>query len=74
MTKVKASTAVAQIVARSFSARTIRALAARNVRVLSPVLIPDAGSPACWETGWSIDDDGLGRVLRFSEVMKLAAA
>lgn len=63
------------IVARSFSRKTLAALAARNVRVLAPVLIPDAaGSYLNPDQAWSIDHAGTGRIVRLAEVLELASA
>ena len=60
---------------RDFSKKTINALNARGVRVVGTQYLPANGSPmpmANGETGYLVDDNGCGRVLTFSQVLKMA--
>lgn len=64
-----------QIISRHFSPYTLRALRQRGVRVLGTTFIPDScGDFTRGETAYSVDDNGTGRVLRFGEVIAMAAA
>lgn len=67
-------TAVQQILRRDFSAATLRALSNRGVQVLGVTLIPGAGDMpyANGERGYTVSDNGTGRVLTFRQVTELA--
>jgi hypothetical protein len=59
-----------------FSATTIRRLARRGIRVLRPVAIPDMTSDLPFANagrGYSVDDNGTGRVWTFAQVVAAAA-
>jgi len=59
---------------RDFSSKTVRALAARGVRVLGATVIPSNGELA-FATGsraYRVDDNGCGRVWTFQQVLEAA--
>lgn len=61
---------------RDFSKKTLRALAARGMRVIGITYLPDPTSEmpmANGETGYLVDDRGTQRIMRFSEVLAAAA-
>lgn len=61
---------------RDFSARTIRRLAARGVRILGTTVIPAVGDAmpfANGDRGYRVDDNGCGRILTFAQVLGLAS-
>lgn len=64
-----------QIAARSFSSKTLKALAAKGVRLLSTTVIPGQGEMpyANGDRGYFVDDRGTGRVLTHGQVLALAA-
>ncbi len=63
------------IVARSFSRKTLAALAAKGVTVNRPVLVPDeTGSCANARDCWEVLDNGTGRVLTVSQVFAMVSA
>lgn len=60
---------------RDFSSKTLRALAARGIRVLRATALPDMSSDmpfANASRGYCVDDNGCGRVWTFAEVMAAA--
>jgi hypothetical protein len=60
-----------------FSRKTLRALSIRGIFLVGLTVIPDmaSGMPfACGDRGYMINDNGTGRVLRFSDVLALASA
>jgi hypothetical protein len=64
---------MSQIVRRHFSSTTLRALARKGVRVLSPTASPDAsGSFINSSTVYSVDDNGTGRIWSFAQVLEAA--
>lgn len=57
--------------ARHFSQKTIRTLSRRGVEILSATYIPGPdGSYLNGETAFNVVDNGVGRVLTFSQVIK----
>ncbi len=55
-----------------FSATTRRALARKGIIVLRPVALPDMASAmpfANADRGYSVDDNGTGRIWTFGEVL-----
>lgn len=61
-------------VAKDFSAKTRRALASKGVTVIGSQLLPGDGDMP-WANaiqGYLVDDNGEGRVLTFSGVLKRA--
>jgi hypothetical protein len=60
-----------------FSRKTLRALSLRGISLVGLTVIPDMASVmpfACGDRGYMINDNGTGRVLRFSDVLALASA
>jgi hypothetical protein len=60
-----------------FSRKTLRALSLRGISIYGLTVIPDYASDmpfACGDRGYMINDNGTGRVLRFSDVLALASA
>lgn len=60
---------------RDFSAATRRALARKGIEILRPVAIPDMSSDmpfANASRGYSVNDNGCGRIWTFAEVMGAA--
>ena len=68
-------TATNQILRRDFSAATLRALSKRGVQILGVTLLPGAGDMpyANGERGYTVNDNGCGRVLTFRQVTERAA-
>lgn len=65
----------AQIAVRDFSAKTVRALANKGIRLIGTQLLPDmsSGMPlANAERGYVVDDNGTGRVWTHSQVRAAA--
>ena len=65
-----------QIAVSHFGKRAVATLAKRDIRVLGLTVIPAANAAmpfACGETGYSMDDNGCGRVWTFAQVLKAAA-
>lgn len=63
-----------QIIRRHFSAKTLRSLEKRGIRVLSSTFIPGSDGSYCnGETAYNVDDNGCGRVWTFLEIMREAA-
>jgi hypothetical protein len=61
------------IIRRHFAAKTLRALKAKGIAVLSSTFIPDAsGDFTRGQTAYNVDDNGTGRVWTFLEVLKAA--
>ena len=61
---------------RDFSKKTLRALAHKGVTILHPVAIPATSGElpfANADRGYAVNDNGTHRVLRFREVLHLAA-
>ena len=60
---------------KDFSKATIKALAARNIRIVGVQAIPaDANDVYFSGTGYALDNNGCGMIRTFTEVLKLAAA
>jgi hypothetical protein len=60
---------------RDFSAATLRLLARKGIRVLRPVAIPDMASAMPFANatrGYSVDDNGCGRIWTFAQVKEAA--
>lgn len=60
-----------------FSRSTIRSLSRKGITVVGVQWLPDMASDmpmACGERGYVLNDNGTGRVMRFIDVMVLAAA
>lgn len=60
---------------QDFNRKTLAALTRKGIKVLSTVAIPDNSSSMPWANairGYNISDNGLGRVVTFSQVLKLA--
>lgn len=59
---------------RDFSAKTIKALCAKGIRIVSITAIPGAGQMpwANAERGYNVDDNGCGRVWTFAQVLEAA--
>ncbi len=60
---------------RDFSAKTVAALARKGISILRPVAIPNTASDMPWATadrGYSIDDNGCGRIWTFAQVLEAA--
>lgn len=56
---------------RYFNKKTIRTLSRRGVEILSATYIPGPdGSYLNGETAFNVVDNGVGRVLTFSQVLK----
>jgi hypothetical protein len=61
---------------RDLSALTIRKLARKGITVLRSTSIPDMSSNmpwACASRGYSVNDNGCGRIWTFAQVMEAAA-
>lgn len=61
---------------RDFSSATRRALARKGIVILRPVALPDMTSAMPWANatrGYSVDDNGCGRIWTFAEVLGAAA-
>jgi hypothetical protein len=56
---------------RDFSAATLRRLALKGITVLRPVALP-TGRFADYERGYSVNDNGCGRIWTFEEVLEAA--
>jgi hypothetical protein len=66
----------AQIAARHFGRKAVATLAKRGVRIIGLCVIPDMTKPlpfASGETGYSVDDNGTGRILSYFDVRRLTA-
>lgn len=60
---------------RDFSASTLRLLARRGLTILGPVALPDMSSDmpfANAERGYSVNDNGTGRIMTFQQVLEAA--
>jgi hypothetical protein len=70
------NTVVSQIVSRDFSKSTLRALAKKGVEIIDVTVIPGEGSMpyANGSRGYSVNDNGTGRVWSFSQVLAAAQA
>jgi hypothetical protein len=58
-----------------FSAKTIKALSRKGIAILGPVAIPDMTSAMPWANasrGWSVNDNGCGRVWTLAQVLGAA--
>ncbi len=58
-----------------FSAATIAKLASKGISILRPTVIPNPTSDmpfATGERGYSVDDNGCGRIWTFAQVMGAA--
>lgn len=58
-----------------FSKKTLAALAHKGITLLGLTVIPDMSKPlpfACGQRGYSVSDNGCGRIWTFSEVMEAA--
>jgi hypothetical protein len=64
-----------QIAARNFSSKTLKALSAKGVRLLSTTIIPSNGEMpfANGDHGYFIDDNGTGRVLTHRQILAIVA-
>lgn len=61
---------------RDFSRKTVSALARKGIRIIGITVIPDPTSDlpfASGERGYSLDDNGCGRIVTFAQVLELAA-
>ena len=70
------NSAASQIAVRHFGHKAVATLAKRGVRIVGLTVIPDMTKPlpfASGETGYSIDDNGTGRIVNYFEVRRLAA-
>ena len=67
--------AAQQIVSRDFNSKTLRALSKKGVMVTGVTLIPGAGDMpyANGERGYTVNDNGCGRVLTFTQVLELGS-
>lgn len=63
-----------QIVRRDFSAKTLRALAARGIEVVGVQMLPGAGAMpwANAERGYLVSQAGSGKVWTFAQVLAAA--
>lgn len=62
-----------EMATRDFTAKTIRALARKGIRLVDSRMVPDAnGSCALGEIVYTVDDNGTGRVRNHREVLALA--
>lgn len=64
-----------EIAVRHFGRKAVKTLAARGVRVIGTCVIPDMSKPlpfASGETGYSVDDNGTGRILTYRQVSEAA--
>jgi hypothetical protein len=60
-----------------FSRTTVRSLLRKGITLVGLQWLPDMASDmpmACGERGYVVNDNGTGRVLRFTDVMALASA
>ena len=59
---------------RDFSSKTLRALAAKGVRVIGACVIPGEGDLpfATGSRGYRVDDNGCGRIWTFQQVLEAA--
>lgn len=58
-----------------FSKATIRKLAAKGIRLVGPVAIPDTTSSMPWANAtraYSLDNNGCGVIRSFAEVLAMA--
>lgn len=57
---------------RDFSSKTLRALAAKGVRVIGTCVIPGVGDLpfATGSRGYRVDDNGCGRIWTFQQVLE----
>ena len=65
-----------QIATRHFGAAVVKALTKRGVEITGIQALPDMASPmpmANAETGYVVNDNGTGRVLRYADVLRAAA-
>lgn len=62
------------MIAFYFSAKTLKTLARKGIRVVSLVYVPGEGDMpfATGETGFGLDNNGQYQIRRFREVMELA--
>ena len=68
--------AIAQIAVRHFGKAVVRTLDKRGVRIIGITASPDMRSAMPYanaETGYTVDDNGTGRVLTHAEVRGLAS-
>lgn len=67
--------AIAQIAVRHFGRKAIATLARKGVRIIGTTTIPGNGPMpfANGETGYSVDDNGTGRILSFFQVREIFA-
>jgi len=59
-----------------FSSKTRKALARKGITILGPVALPDMSSAMPWanaERGWSVNDNGCGRIWTLAQVLAAAA-
>lgn len=63
-------------VSRDFNRTTLSALTARGITLLSATTIPAEGDMpfANASRGYSVSDNGMGRILRFADVLAIAEA
>lgn len=63
-----------EVAMRDFSSSTLKALAARGIRVVGLTTIPGAGDLpfATGSRGYRIDDNGCGRIWTFAQVLEAA--
>lgn len=64
-------TASAQIAARHFGCKTVKALTRKGIRVTGLQACP-TGRFADYDTCYVVDDNGTGRVLSFTQVREAA--
>jgi hypothetical protein len=60
---------------RDFSSATLSRLARKGISILGIVALPDMTSSMPWanaQRGYSISDNGTGRILTFAQVMEAA--
>jgi hypothetical protein len=64
----------AQIARRDFSAKTLRALSAKGIEVVGTQMLPGSGEMpwANAERGFSVVENGCGRVWTFAQVLEAA--
>lgn len=58
-----------------FSRKTLRLLARKGITILRPVALPDMASAMPFANagrGYSVDDNGCGRVWTFTQIMEAA--
>lgn len=63
-----------EIAVRHFGRKGVAALARKGIRIIGLTTIPGTGamSYANGETGYSVDDNGTGRILTFMQVAERA--